>query len=122
MVNKFKIGDKVRFQHHLLRNKDIWYKKINYQEMFEFCKRYEIKYEKDDMYFVGYWFNTRLRVKTFEKPIIGIIAGKRLVDIDGTFDYDEGWSFGRQLPVYLVAISLKQICRVPEEYLEKMGG
>lgn len=54
--------------------------------------------------------------------MIGIIAGKRLVDIDGTFDYYEGWSFGRQLTVYLVAISLKQICRVPEEYLEKIGG
>jgi hypothetical protein len=97
-------------------------KKSIIRKLFEFCKRYEIKYEKDDMYFGGYWFNTRLRVKTFEKPIIGIIAGKRLVDIDGTFDYDEGWSFGRQLPVYLVAISLKQICRVPEEYLEKIGG
>jgi len=117
MVNKFKIGDKVRFQHHLVKSKDICYKEINYQEMLEFCKRYEIKY---DMYSGGYWFNTRLRVKTFEEPIIGIIAGKRLVDIDGTFDYYEGWSFGRRLPVYLVAISLKQICRVPEEYLEKI--
>lgn len=117
-LKNLKLGDKVKIQHYLVRAKDVLYKEVNYPEMFEFCKRHNIIYRGDSICYGGYFFNTRLRIKSFKEPVNGIIVGKRNIDLDGIFDYDDGWSFGRQFPVYLVAVSMKQICRVPEEYIE----
>lgn len=122
MPKNLKLGDRVKFQHHLVKSKNISYKNINYSEMFEFCKRYGIDYREDECYFGGYYFGTQLRVTSFNNPVTGIIVGKRNIDLDGYYDYEYGWIFRRRISVYLVAISMKSFCRVPEEYLESIGG
>jgi hypothetical protein len=53
------------------------------------------------------------------KVLEGVYCGKRNIDIDGRYDWEGGYEFGRKMTVYLIATNIMGFHRVPEDFIIK---
>lgn len=100
-----KLGDKVKFQKELQKSKSR-IRNIS-DEMIQFAKNR------------GVSIKNGLKWSIYDNKTVlsGVICGKRNIDMNGSFSYDDGFCFGKSTSVYLVATNLTGFHRVPEEFL-----
>lgn len=109
-----KLGDRVKFQKELL-------KKVNGKttETIQFgFENSLISQQAFNSHLEGKYINP-LHWGVFDnkKILEGTYCGKRLIDMTGSYGWDEGWYMGKKMVVHLVATNVMGFHRVPECFI-----
>lgn len=115
-----KLGEKVRFKKALVAVPSS-YESWDIEETKKFAKENNITVFEDSSYYKGVIVKSRWKVRTYDNVQEGIICGVRNIDLNGSFDYEYGYSFGNSKKVYLVAKDLRGLLRIPEEFILEEG-
>lgn len=110
-----KLGDKVKFQKSLTASK--WHQDWDKDETIKFAAENKISVFEGKQYTNGICVRSKWKVKKLKEAQEGIICGVRTIDLNGSYNYEDGYCFGDSKKVYLVAVNLSGFLRVPEEFI-----
>lgn len=110
-----RLGDKVRFKKALTSSR--WCTDWDKEESIKFAKENNVAVHESSEYVNGVFIGSKWRVRKFEDVQEGMLCGVRNVDINGIFNWEDGYSFSDRKKVYLIATNLKGFWRVPEEFI-----
>lgn len=114
-----RLGEEVMFNQWMVSPK-AWGTAWDKGESLSFARANGIKVKESPNHPKGVHISSKWRVQRSTDLLTGLICGVRHIDITGHYSED-GWMFGKRKKVYLVAVNLTKIYRVPEEFIIREG-